>query len=210
LQTEDEGGGRDRVQPIPENAFVMREQDVLDVLRLLANAGLTDAWVDGGWGVDALLGVTTREHEDLDLVVRLDEIDAVRDALTQAGFMIILRDWLPTALALADDDGRSVDLHPVTRRPMAAATRHNSMAAASTTRGQSRASSATNRYPASTRRPSCGVTRAMYSLTRTARTSHTFGIASARDSTPACSREGLAVSGAVRTQWGGVRSSSSQ
>jgi lincosamide nucleotidyltransferase A/C/D/E len=28
-----------------------------------------DAWVDGGWGVDALVGRETRPHKDLDLVV---------------------------------------------------------------------------------------------------------------------------------------------
>ncbi len=95
---------------------MMREQEVLDVLALLADAGLT-AWVDGGWGVDALLGVTTREHADLDLVVRLDEIESVRQVLVRAGFTTVLRDWLPNAPALADDGGRSVDLHPVTRAP---------------------------------------------------------------------------------------------
>jgi lincosamide nucleotidyltransferase A/C/D/E len=100
----------------PDNAVMMGEQDVVDVLGLLADRGLT-AWVDGGWGVDALLGVTTREHDDLDLVVRLDEIDNVRAALDRAGFTTVLRDWLPTALAVADHTGRSVDLHPVTRSP---------------------------------------------------------------------------------------------
>jgi lincosamide nucleotidyltransferase A/C/D/E len=95
---------------------MMRAQDVLDVLGLLADTGHT-AWVDGGWGVDALLGVTTREHEDLDLVVRLDEIDMVREVLARAGFTIVVRDWLPTALVVADHAGRSVDLHPITRSP---------------------------------------------------------------------------------------------
>jgi lincosamide nucleotidyltransferase A/C/D/E len=99
-----------------EDLVAMRERDVLEVLAQLADAGLT-AWVDGGWGVDALLGVTTREHEDLDLVVRLDEIDSVRHVLARAGFTIVLRDWLPNALALADGASRSVDLHPVTRSP---------------------------------------------------------------------------------------------
>jgi lincosamide nucleotidyltransferase A/C/D/E len=96
--------------------MAVREQDVLDVLTVLADAGLT-AWVDGGWGVDALLGSTSREHEDLDLVVRLDEIASVRSVLSAAGFTTVLRDWLPNALALADRTGRSVDLHPVTRTP---------------------------------------------------------------------------------------------
>jgi lincosamide nucleotidyltransferase A/C/D/E len=97
-------------------AVMMRDRDVLDVLTLLDDAGLT-AWVDGGWGVDALLGTTTREHADLDLVVRLDEIPRTRRQLARAGFTTVVRDWLPTALALAADDGRSVDLHPVTRSP---------------------------------------------------------------------------------------------
>ena len=26
-----------------------------------------DVWLDGGWGVDALLGKETREHDDLDV-----------------------------------------------------------------------------------------------------------------------------------------------
>jgi lincosamide nucleotidyltransferase A/C/D/E len=94
------------------NGHMMGEDDVLNVLTGLADAGLK-AWVDGGWGVDALLGTTSRTHDDLDLVVHAGEIDTVREALTQTGFTIVLRDWLPNALALADHEGRSVDLHPV-------------------------------------------------------------------------------------------------
>jgi lincosamide nucleotidyltransferase A/C/D/E len=92
---------------------MMRAADVLDVLARLGGAGVT-AWVDGGWGIDALLGETTREHSDLDLVVLLDEIEVVRATLWHAGYAAILRDWLPTALALADRAGREVDLHPIT------------------------------------------------------------------------------------------------
>lgn len=95
-----------------QRARVMREADVVEVLRLLADAGVT-AWVDGGWGVDALLGETTRDHADLDLVVRLDGLDRVRETLSRAGFTRVLRDWLPTALAIADASGREIDLHPV-------------------------------------------------------------------------------------------------
>jgi SAM-dependent methyltransferase len=94
----------------------MSADDVLALLKLLDDAGTT-TWVDGGWGVDALLGETSRAHADLDLVVSVDDLPAVRAALATAGFHRILRDWLPTALAVADDTGREVDLHPVTPTP---------------------------------------------------------------------------------------------
>ncbi|MFF2619479.1 nucleotidyltransferase domain-containing protein [Kitasatospora sp. NPDC058046] len=91
---------------------MLKESDVLEVLDLLKSAGAA-AWVDGGWGVDALIGETTRIHADLDLVVLLDQLDVVRDALAEAGFTEVLRDWLPAALAVADGAGREIDLHPV-------------------------------------------------------------------------------------------------
>ncbi|MGW2377701.1 MULTISPECIES: nucleotidyltransferase domain-containing protein [Kitasatospora] len=92
---------------------MLNEDDVLDVLDLLVDAGVS-AWVDGGWGVDALVGHTTRPHDDLDLVLPRHQLDAARQALAAAGFTTVLRDLLPTALALADGAGRAVDLHPVT------------------------------------------------------------------------------------------------
>lgn len=95
---------------------MMRMQDVHEVLSVLEEAGLT-AWVDGGWGIDALLQQATRQHSDLDLVVLLPEIAAVRSVLADSGYRVVLRDWLPTALALADDNGREVDLHPITPAP---------------------------------------------------------------------------------------------
>lgn len=92
---------------------MLSESDVLELLHLLAGGGVT-AWVDGGWGVDALVGETTRAHADLDLVVLLDQLDMVRTVLAGAGFTEVARDWLPTALAVVDDEGREVDLHPIT------------------------------------------------------------------------------------------------
>ncbi|MFB7496503.1 nucleotidyltransferase domain-containing protein [Streptomyces sp. NPDC056161] len=90
----------------------MGEQDVIAVLDELTDADVT-AWVDGGWGVEALLGTVSRPHSDLDLVVLRTELDTIRAALAAAGFTRVLRDVLPTALALADQAGREVDLHPV-------------------------------------------------------------------------------------------------
>jgi lincosamide nucleotidyltransferase A/C/D/E len=91
---------------------VLSETDVIGVLHLLETAGAT-AWVDGGWGVDALVGETTRDHSALDLVILLNELPVVRTALARVGFTKILRDWLPTALAVADGAGHEIDLHPI-------------------------------------------------------------------------------------------------
>ncbi|MGQ7352581.1 nucleotidyltransferase domain-containing protein [Quadrisphaera oryzae] len=90
----------------------MAAPTALDLLRLLQRA--SDAvWVDGGWGVDALLGEQTRPHADLDVVLPAADVSRVRQLLEDGGFAV-LRQWLPTALALRHPDGREVDLHPVT------------------------------------------------------------------------------------------------
>ena len=89
---------------------MMTATDVLGVLSRLEAAGLT-AWVDGGWGVDALLEEITRDHGDLDVAVLLPQLEAVRSVLAEAGYGTVLRDWLPTSLALADQAGREIDLH---------------------------------------------------------------------------------------------------
>jgi hypothetical protein len=44
----------------------MNPAQVLQVLDRLDANGVT-GWLDGGWGVDAVLGEQTRPHEDLDL-----------------------------------------------------------------------------------------------------------------------------------------------
>jgi lincosamide nucleotidyltransferase A/C/D/E len=89
----------------------MSASQVLAVLDQLGALGVR-VWADGGWGVDALLGEQTREHDDLDLVVDREALDGVVTRLLEAGFTVE-RDWLPTAIALRHPDGRAVDLHPV-------------------------------------------------------------------------------------------------
>jgi len=84
---------------------------VLALLDLLQSVGAA-VWVDGGWGVDALIGHQSRPHADLDLSVDTPSLAAVRSVLADEGF-VVLRDDLPTALALRHPDGREVDLHPV-------------------------------------------------------------------------------------------------
>jgi lincosamide nucleotidyltransferase A/C/D/E len=89
----------------------MEPRDVLDLLDQLDDRGI-HYWLDGGWGVDCLLGEESRPHGDLDLVVPRSDLDRVRSLLVSRGFNVI-RDLLPNAIAFRDDQGREVDLHPV-------------------------------------------------------------------------------------------------
>lgn len=91
-------------------------QDVIWIFRLLEEDGVP-VWIDGGWGIDALLRRETRVHRDIDLVVPLDCVAAAELALGRVGF---LRDDhetnMPTRLVLRSSDGREIDIHPVTFR----------------------------------------------------------------------------------------------
>ena len=82
----------------------------LQILDALTTADVP-AWVDGGWGVDALLGEQTREHEDLDLVIALDDAENVSRALFLHGFSLT-DDERPTRFVLANADGH-IDFHTV-------------------------------------------------------------------------------------------------
>jgi lincosamide nucleotidyltransferase A/C/D/E len=85
--------------------------DVLEVVDALKAGGI-DSWLDGGWGVDALLGEQTRPHQDIDLVVELKNVAAMRSILDGHGFELI--EGVPESnFVLRDGRGREVDVHPV-------------------------------------------------------------------------------------------------
>lgn len=56
----------------------MTVQDVTEIVGGLAADGIT-VWVDGGWCVDALVGLELREHGDLDIAVSRADEKALRD-----------------------------------------------------------------------------------------------------------------------------------
>jgi lincosamide nucleotidyltransferase A/C/D/E len=90
----------------------MDARSVLSVVATLQHAGVR-VWLDGGWGVDALVGEQTREHDDLDCVIALTDARIARDALAALGFAVAL-DELPTRFVMRDRTDRRVDFHTVT------------------------------------------------------------------------------------------------
>ena len=91
---------------------MMSAEDVLAVLSSLEAHGV-DVWLDGGWGVDALLEKQTREHDDLDVVVKLSDVHAITHALAKQGF-IVSDNELPTRFVLRNSSDKRIDFHTVT------------------------------------------------------------------------------------------------
>jgi lincosamide nucleotidyltransferase A/C/D/E len=91
---------------------MMCARDVREIVHHLHAAGVR-VWLDGGWGVDALIGHQTRDHDDLDLVIPLGESGPARRTLTALGFELVEDE--PTLCFVARDAGdRCVDVHTVT------------------------------------------------------------------------------------------------
>ena len=44
-------------------------------------------WIDGGWGVDALVGEPTRPHDDLDIIAGWPDSRTLTEALLERGFV---------------------------------------------------------------------------------------------------------------------------
>ena len=89
----------------------MTAERVVELLTVLRASGVS-ATLDGGWGVDALLGRETRRHEDLDLVVALDDVPRIYAALAPLGFALH-EDHLPVRFVLRRN-GEQLDFHTVT------------------------------------------------------------------------------------------------
>jgi lincosamide nucleotidyltransferase A/C/D/E len=92
---------------------MMKSEDVVDVLQYIEQNNIR-VWLDGCWGVDALLGEQTRSHEDLDIVIQQQDIPKLRKLLEAQGYKDVERDdtsaW---NFVLGDDDGHEIDVHAV-------------------------------------------------------------------------------------------------
>jgi lincosamide nucleotidyltransferase A/C/D/E len=91
----------------------MTATDVLGLYSELETLGIT-IWVDGGWGVDALLGQQTRPHKDLDIVIQQKDIPRLCELLETRGYEEIkLEEARPWNFVLGDASGRELDVHVI-------------------------------------------------------------------------------------------------
>jgi lincosamide nucleotidyltransferase A/C/D/E len=89
----------------------MQLGEVFRVLDALSAAGVA-AWLEGGWGVDALVGHQTRAHRDVDVDVDVVQEGVALAVLGDLGYEVET-DWRPNRVELAAAGRGWVDLHPL-------------------------------------------------------------------------------------------------
>ncbi len=91
----------------------MNSIDVIDLYTTLEKLSV-EIWVDGGWGVDALLGEQTRPHGDLDIAIEQKDVPKLRQFLQERGYREIkLEDAKPWNFVLGDENDREIDVHVI-------------------------------------------------------------------------------------------------
>jgi lincosamide nucleotidyltransferase A/C/D/E len=85
--------------------------DAIEIITFAEENGIT-IWVDGGWGVDALLEEETRAHNDIDLFVEKSNSKKFIDILKEKDFAEITEAYTTTSHTVwKDAKGRVIDLH---------------------------------------------------------------------------------------------------
>ena len=93
----------------------MEAGEVVSIYRLLDSHQIP-VWIDGGWGIDALIGHQTRPHNDLDIAVEHRHVAKLREILFEQGYVPVAsppgqQDFM---FVLQDKLGRKLDVHSFT------------------------------------------------------------------------------------------------
>ena len=92
----------------------MTAADAVEIIKLIEQNGI-EVYIDGGWGVDALLGRQTRKHDDLDIALPHKFVPKLREIFEVRGYKDVPRDDTRECnFVLGDDNGRLIDVHSYT------------------------------------------------------------------------------------------------
>ena len=85
--------------------------DVCEILEMLSEASVK-VFLDGGWGVYALIGRETRTHNDIDLFVEKKDYCITISVITGKGYREVIMDYTTDSHTVwKDDNGRIIDMH---------------------------------------------------------------------------------------------------
>src|SRR3990167_5496445 len=91
----------------------MEAESVIELYNLLQSNGI-EVWIDGGWGIDALLGKQTRPHVDLDIAINHKDKPKLRELLEAREYKDIERDDTSDWNFVLGDGEREIDVHTFT------------------------------------------------------------------------------------------------
>jgi len=92
----------------------MTAHNAVEIIKLLEQNDI-EVYIDGGWGVDALLGKQTRKHDDLDIALPHKFVPKLRELLESRGYKDVPRDDTRDCnFVMGDDNGNLVDVHSYT------------------------------------------------------------------------------------------------
>lgn len=83
---------------------------VVQLYQLLEQEGVP-VWVDGGWGVDALLEKQTREHADLDVAINHEHEAKMKEVLGGLGYKVVQTNDKTEWNYVMGDGQHEIDIH---------------------------------------------------------------------------------------------------
>lgn len=90
---------------------MVNKTDAIEIIHWAFDHGIS-VWLDGGWGVDALLGRQTRPHNDIDLFIELKHRDLFIKILLEKNFKEITKSYTTYDHTVWKDPlDRIIDLH---------------------------------------------------------------------------------------------------
>lgn len=90
---------------------ITTKENLMEVLNLLEGLKMK-YWIDGGWGVDILLGKQHREHRDIDVDFDGEFTGILLETLKEKGYEITT-DWRPARIELYHPELGYIDIHPL-------------------------------------------------------------------------------------------------
>jgi lincosamide nucleotidyltransferase A/C/D/E len=90
---------------------MMNEKDAADLLKKTEQLGV-DVWIDGGWGIDALMERQTRPHNDIDIFVQKKNEAVFAELLHTNDYREVKMEYTTNDHTVwRDQSGRTIDLH---------------------------------------------------------------------------------------------------
>ncbi len=94
---------------------MVRESDAVEIILLFRSKGI-QIYLDGGWGVDALVGFESRCHNDIDIFIEKQDKECSIKLLKDTGYSETVMEYTtPEHTVWRDENARIIDLHIFSR-----------------------------------------------------------------------------------------------